>query len=60
MPISSKNHVNYIKLYTKKINKKEIIAGDKVITFYNLLEKWLKEKKVFYNTNAKFSERKNR
>ena len=49
MPISSKNHVNYIKLYTKKINKKEIIAGDKVITFYNLLEKWLKEKKVFYN-----------
>lgn len=49
MPINAKNHVNYIKLYTRKINKKEIIAGEKVIKFYNLLDKWLKDKEVFYN-----------
>lgn len=49
MAMKVKNHVNYIKLYTRKIKKGEVIASSKVIKFYEILETWLEEKKVFYD-----------
>ena len=49
MPIKVKNRVNYIALYTKKINEGKIIASDKVIRFYNMLKDMLDAKEVFYN-----------
>jgi phage terminase large subunit-like protein len=49
MPIKVKNRVNYIALYTKKINEGKIIASDKVIRFYNMLKDMLDNKEVFYN-----------
>ena len=49
MPMKVNNRVNYIKLYTKKINNCEIIASSKVIKFYNILEDWLETKQVIYN-----------
>lgn len=49
MPMKVNNRVNYISLYTKKINTGEEIASEKVIKFYNILKNWLDNKIVFYN-----------